>query len=88
MAAKTKPATEPAAIKALRASLAGATESPLRERLEVAIQGLKRLYGISDGPPDQDNGDMRRRHFVADRHPAPKRIYSPKLAPTDDSDLL
>ena len=78
----------PPAIKALRASLRGASESALRERLQIALRGLERLYGLAPPRPPQDDGDMRRRHFVADRHPAPRRIHSSSLAPTDDKDLL
>ena len=78
----------PPAIKALRASLRGASESALRERLQIALRGLERLYGLAPPPTPQDDGDMRRRHFVADRHPAPRRNHSSNLAPTDDEDLL
>jgi len=37
----------PPAIRALRASLRGASESALRERLQVALAGLERLYGLA-----------------------------------------
>ena len=78
----------PPALKALRRSLAGATEVSLRERIQEAIRGLERLYGISSGPTRQDDGDMKRRTFCQDRHPAPRRKYASDLASTDDTDLM
>jgi hypothetical protein len=77
----------PPALKALRASLRSAQESALRERLSRAIRGLELLYGLRT-PAPQDDGDLRRHRFVADRHPAPRRAHSSNLAPTDDEDLL
>ena len=76
----------PPAIRALRASLRGASESGLRERLEIAIRGLERLYGLAPRV-DEDTGDMRRDRFVADRHPAPSYKRSLSFARTDDEDL-
>ncbi len=81
-------AKEPAAIRALRASLRGAGESELRERLQVAIRGLQRLYNRPAEPEPQDDGDLRRQRFTADRHPAPSRKHTSTLAPTDDDELL
>ncbi len=72
----------PPAIRALQSSLRGCTEAPLRERLQEAIRGLERLYNRPANPEPQDNGDLRRQRFVADRHPAPRHIAS--RTPPDD----
>lgn len=55
--------TLPAPIRALRRSLAGATDPVLRERLSRVIAGLERLYGVGK-PTAQDQGDLRRRRFA------------------------
>ena len=72
MRRKAEPSTEPAAIRALKASLRGARESALRDRLEIALQGLYRLYGLPPHPTLQDDGDMRRRKFCSGRHALPE----------------
>jgi hypothetical protein len=70
----------PRAIRALRASLRAASESGLRDRLEIALRGLERLYGLAPPPTPQDDDDMRRRNFVADRHPL-IRVLKNRLDP-------
>ena len=71
-------------LHALRASLRGAKEEGLRERLTRVIASLERSYGASRPPTPQDEGDLRRRTFVADRHPAPSRKRSSDFARTDE----
>jgi hypothetical protein len=58
---------EPPALAAVRASLRGATEPELRDRLSRVIAGLERLYGVGK-PTAQDQGDLRRRRFAQSRH--------------------
>lgn len=53
-------APAPAPLKALQASLRGAREPELRTRLEVAIAGVRRLYGLPE-KHREDRGDLRRR---------------------------
>lgn len=50
----------PAPLKALQASLRGAREPELRARLEVAIAGVRRLYGIPE-KHREDRSELRRR---------------------------
>jgi hypothetical protein len=72
----------PRTIKALQASLRACREPELRERLEIAIASLKRLYGVPNKSQHNDNGDLRRRRFVKERHPVPiTRIVNPADVP-------
>jgi hypothetical protein len=53
----------PAAVRALQANLRRAREPALRERLSVALAGVKRLYGLDSGPQHEETGDLRRRRL-------------------------
>jgi hypothetical protein len=52
----------PAPLKKLQASLAGAREPQLRARLQVAIEGVRALYGLPERRRE-DRGDLRRRRM-------------------------
>jgi len=51
----------PAPLKMLQASLAGAREPQLRARLQVAIEGVRALYGLDNKPRHDERGDMKKR---------------------------
>jgi hypothetical protein len=63
----------PSAIRVLQASLKGTKEPAMRERIETALSGLRRLYGVPDSPDRHRDGDLRKR---------PKAISRPGLRPS------
>jgi hypothetical protein len=63
----------PSAIRALQASLKAAREPELRQRIETALSGLRRLYGVSESPDRHRDTDLRKR---------PKAIGRPGLRPS------
>lgn len=72
---------QPAVLKGLRRSLAGAVEPELRDRLQTVIDRLERLYGCA--PPKEmrltrrQREDMRRRAFCR----VPHRLTPDRFVP-------
>lgn len=63
----------PGPLRALTASLRGAREPELRVRLQVAIAGVKKLYGLPAAKRYDDTGDLRKRRTRTTRCHLPGR---------------
>lgn len=65
----------PAVYKALQRQLGAARDDVTRDRLRGAIAYIGALYGLPSGPPEQDDGDMKRRRiFTRSQHRLHPRI--------------
>lgn len=68
----------PAPLKVLQSNLRRAREPALRARLQTAIAGVRRLYGLDNKPQHEETGDLRRRRLGL--RPSQQRPMSPKAA--------